>query len=151
MPCDRHLSDPVVVCDRAVSIAAPPHLVYAWLCQLRVAPYSYDLFDNWGRPSPRDRDPHLTELAQGQRFMTLFELIDHTPGAQITLRAKGVAVTYAVRPDQAGEGARLHVRARFRGRSWMIAPLLLGDFVMMRKQLLTLRDLAEREAASAPG
>ncbi|MFE5288100.1 hypothetical protein ACFRAQ_24285 [Nocardia sp. NPDC056611] len=149
MPCDAELSGSVVICDRAVPVDAPAPLVFAWLCQLRAAPYSYDLLDNFGHRSPRLRDPELTELALGQRFMSLFELVDFTPDEQITLRAKGVAVTYAVRPET-GAGSRLHARVRFRGPAWPLALPVFGDFLMMRKQLLTLKALAEREAV-APG
>ncbi|MGW2664600.1 hypothetical protein ACWCW7_26890 [Nocardia tengchongensis] len=149
LPCDSEDSGPVVVCDRAVSVAAPAATVFAWLCQLRVAPYSYDLLDNFGRRSPRERDERLTELAVGQRFMSLFELTGFTPGVQVTLLAKGVAVTYAVHPD--GEsGSRLHARVRFRGPAWLLAVPVFGDFLMMRKQLLTLKEFAEREVL-APG
>lgn len=150
LPCDGELSGTVTVCDRVVSVDAPPETVFAWLCQLRVAPYSYDLLDNPGRRSPRRRDPELTELAVGQRFMGAFDLDSWTPGVQLTLRTTGrlaVAVTYAVRPDVAG--SRLHARVRFAGPAWLVWPLAAGDFVMMRKQLLTLKELAEREARSA--
>lgn len=151
LPCDGELSGAVTVCDRVVSVDAPPATVFAWLCQLRVAPYSYDLLDNPGRRSPRERDPELTELAVGQRFMGAFELDNFTPGIQLTLVTTGrlrVAVTYAVRADVAG--SRLHARVRFAGPRWLVWPLAAGDFVMMRKQLLTMKDLAEREARSAP-
>src|SRR5215212_4634457 len=40
-PCDD-LMPGAVQLDRAISIDAPPTIVFAWLCQLRVAPYSYD-------------------------------------------------------------------------------------------------------------
>ncbi|WP_280257681.1 hypothetical protein [Nocardia wallacei] len=148
LPCDAELSGTVTVCDRAVGVDAPHGLVFAWLCQLRVAPYSYDLLDNFGRTSPRRRDRRLTELAIGQRFMGAFTLIGFAPAEHITLRGAGVAVTYATRPD--GDGCRLHARVRFRGPAWLLAPVLIGDFVMMRKQLLTLRELAEREAVAPP-
>ncbi|GAB4582380.1 SRPBCC family protein [Nocardia sp. IFM 10818] len=147
LPCDDEVSGSVVVCDRAISIDAPPPVVFAWLCQLRAAPYSYDLLDNWGRRSPRRRDPKLTELAVGQRFMSVFELDNFTPDAQITLRTGGVAVTYAVRP--ADTGSRLHARVLFRGPSWLLPPVIFGDFLMMRKQLLTLKELAEQENRAA--
>ncbi|MFD7844628.1 hypothetical protein ACFV4K_17025 [Nocardia sp. NPDC059764] len=147
MPCDAALSGSVVICDRAVPVDAPPPLVFAWLCQLRAAPYSYDLLDNFGRRSPRLRDPELTDLAVGQRVMSVFELTDFTPGEQITLRAKSVAVTYAVRPET-GAGSRLHARVRFRGPAWLLALPVFGDFLMMRKQLLTLKECAEREAVA---
>ena len=142
---DTLLSGPVTICDRAVAVDAPADLVFAWICQLRRAPYSYDLLDNFGRRSPRRRDPHLTELAVGQRFMSLFELVAFTRGAEITLRSRSCVVTYSATSRDAG--ARLHTRVRFRGRGPLVALLAAGDFLMMRKQLLTLRDLAEHEAS----
>ena len=147
LPCDA-LSPRAVRADRAISLAAPPPIVFAWLCQLRVAPYSYDILDNFGRRSPRERTPELVHLEVGQRFMTIFALQSFVDGAQITLRSKDVAVTYAVSPE--GAGARLHARVLF-GGSWFLAHVLaLGDLVMMRKQLLTVKSLAEREAAACP-
>lgn len=145
MPCDALCPDATVAADRAISIAAPPSLVFAWLCQLRVAPYSYDILDNLGRRSPRERNPDLVQLAVGQRFMTMFALQSFVGGEQITLRSKGVAVSYTVRSD--GAGSRLHVRVLFDGPPPLARALALGDLVMMRKQLLTLKSLAEREAA----
>jgi len=78
--------------------------------------------------------------------MTLFALQSFVADEQITLLAKGVAVTYAIRPE--GAGARLHVRVLFGGPRPLARLLALGDLVMMRKQLLTLKSLAEREAAA---
>ena len=146
LPCDALRPHAGIQADRAIGIAAPPSIVFAWLCQLRAAPYSYDLLDNHGRRSPRERDPELVHLAVGQRFMTLFALQSFVADEQITLLAKGVAVTYAIRPE--GAGARLHVRVLFGGPRPLARLLALGDLVMMRKQLLTLKSLAEREAAA---
>jgi hypothetical protein len=144
LPCDPLRPPGGVRADRAIGIAAPPAIVFSWLCQLRAAPYSYDILDNLGRRSPRERDPELAHLRVGQRFMTIFVLQSFVDGEQITLRSKGVAVTYAVRPE--GAGSRLHVRVLF-GGPWLLARVLaLGDLVMMRKQLLTLKSLAEHEA-----
>ncbi|WP_405163521.1 hypothetical protein OG203_45955 [Nocardia sp. NBC_01499] len=134
--------------DRAISVEAPHDLVYAWLCQLRVAPYSYDLLDRWGRPSPRHRDPHLTELEVGQRFMGQFDLVSFALNQHITLVTGKIAVTYAVRPE--GAGTRLVARVRM-GGPWIVGRLLaVGDVVMMRKQLLTLKELAEAENRAEP-
>ena len=146
LPCDA-LAPGGTGADRAMTIDASPPIVFAWLCQLRVAPYSYDLLDNFGRRSPRKRDSGLTRLEVGQRFMTLFALQSFVDGEHITLRSKSVAVTYAVRSE--GSGSRLHVRVRFEGPSLVGRLLALGDLVMMRKQLLTLKSLAEREGAVA--
>jgi hypothetical protein len=147
LPCDRFRPRAGVQADRAISIDAPPPIVFSWLCQLRVAPYSYDILDNLGRRSPRERNPELVHLEVGQRFMTMFALQSFVDNEQITLRSKAAAVTYAVQPEQTG--SRLHVRVLF-GGPWLLGRLLaLGDLVMMRRQLLTLKSLAEREAATA--
>jgi hypothetical protein len=144
MPCDALAPDACTHADRGISIDASPSLVFCWLCQLRVAPYSYDILDNVGRRSPRQRSLELCDLEVGQRFMTIFTLRSFDDAEQITLRSKGVAVTYALRPQ--GAGTRLHVRVLFEV-PWFHGRLLaLADMVMMRKQLLTLKALAEREA-----
>jgi hypothetical protein len=147
--------------DRAISIDAPPAIVFAWLCQLRVAPYSYDVLDNTGRRSPRTRSAELTDLAVGQPFVRIFgstyvfELASFAHNEHITLRPrKGSAMsrfatvsnTYAVRPE--GNGSRLHVRVLFDG-PWLVGQTLaLANLLMMRKQLLVLKSLAERDALS---
>ena len=146
LPCDGLRPRAGIQADRAIGIAAPPSIVFCWLCQLRAAPYSYDILDNLGRRSPRERNPELVHLEVGQRFMTLFALESFVADEQITLLAKGVAVTYAVRPD--GAGSRLHVRVLLGGPTLLARLLVLGDLVMMRKQLITLKSLAEREAAA---
>ncbi|MGB3484932.1 MAG: hypothetical protein WBB07_22270 [Mycobacterium sp.] len=145
LPCDAIAPHAAARADRAIGIAASPSVTFGWLCQLRGAPYSYDLLDNFGRRSPRSRDPELTKLAAGQRFMHIFELVDFVPDEHITLRTGRVAVTYAVRP--VGAATRLQVRVLFGGPRAFGWALALGDSVMMRKQLLTLRELAEGETA----
>ena len=146
MPCDQLASDAATRADRAINIDAPPATVFAWLCQLRVAPYSYDLLDNFGRRSPRRRDPELVNLQVGQRFMTLFTLHSFVDGRHVTLRTNLVAVTYAVQPR--GAGSRMHVRVLFEWPRLIGRIAALGDLVMMRKQLLTLKSLAEDESAA---
>jgi hypothetical protein len=141
LPCDDILSGEHLVVDRAVDVDADPASVFRWLCQLRVAPYSYDWIDNFGRRSPRTLTPGLENLAEGQRFMTIFRLRSWTPDEQITLvRGSHLAVTYRVTPG------RLHMRARWRSR---IPGMALGDLVMSRKQLLTLSELARRAPATS--
>ncbi|MGV0746080.1 hypothetical protein [Mycolicibacterium sp. XJ870] len=145
LPCDEVAPSARTRADRAITINAPASVVFGWLCQLRVAPYSYDLLDNFGRRSPRTRDPALTGLAIGQRFMGLFDLQSFTDDEHITLQSGKVTVTYSVRA--AGAGSRLHVRVLFDGPRLVGWALAVGDVVMMRKQLLTLRHLSELDAA----
>ena len=148
LPCNALCPQAGVRADRAISIDAAPSIVFAWLCQLRVAPYSYDILDNLGRRSPRRRDPGLAHLEVGQRFMTMFALQSFVDDEQITLQSQGVAVTYALRSEAAG--TRLHARVLFAGPRLVGRLLALGDLVMMRKQLRTLKSLAEQEARSSP-
>ena len=75
--------------------------------------------------------------------MTVFELVSFVHGEHITLRSTGVAVTYAARAD--GTDARLVARVLFSAPPLVSRVLALGDLVMMRKQLRTLKTLAERE------
>jgi hypothetical protein len=39
--CDRFLGDPDDVLYRGIDVDAPPPVVFRWLCQMRIAPYSY--------------------------------------------------------------------------------------------------------------
>jgi hypothetical protein len=84
-PSDRYLADPDSVCWRAVDVEARPSVVFRWLCQVRVAPYSYDLLDNLGRRSPQTLTEGLDQLELGQRFMTMFELVEFEQDRHITL------------------------------------------------------------------
>ena len=157
LPCDRFLPEADDVVDRAVDVAAPPAAVFRRLCQLRVAPYSYDLIDNLGRSSPRELVPGLDRLELGQRFAHIFRLVDVEPGRSITIRTDvglfgDVVGTYLVTPRPGGSRLAVRLRVRHRrdplGLLWSLV-LGPGDLVMMRKQLRTLAALAEADAASA--
>jgi hypothetical protein len=156
-PCDRLIPDPYLEGFRAVDVAAPVAVAFRWLCQLRVAPYSYDWIDNWGRRSPRDLTPGVEELREGQRVMSIFRLIEFERDRHITLVSEGkvfgtVGCTYRV--DPAGERSRIVVKVLAgsppRGPQAPLLRLILapGDLIMMRRQLLNLAQLAERSAAA---
>jgi hypothetical protein len=84
-PCDRLVAAPNLILFRAVGVDAPKGILFRWLCQLRAAPYSYDWLDNFGRESPRTRDPELERLTVGDRVMTLFRLADFARDQHLTL------------------------------------------------------------------
>jgi hypothetical protein len=161
-PCDAVPLDADLVLWRAVAVDAVPEVLFRWLCQLRVAPYSYDWIDNWGRRSPRRLTPGLEHLAVGQRFMTIFRLAAFSPDDHITLTSRtavfgDIACTYRVRPVAGADPAlpprsRLAVKLRVRlpdspWRGILGSTLAAGDLVMMRKQLRTLAALAARSPA----
>ncbi|GAA1563219.1 hypothetical protein GCM10009789_15350 [Kribbella sancticallisti] len=157
-PCDRYVEGAVASCLRAVDSAADAETVFRWYCQLRVAPYSYDSLDNWGKPSPRTLTPGLDELEVGQSVMTIFRLVDFTPGRQLTLRLRNpasrrlygdIAVSYTVTPRPGG--SRLVVKLVIPAEVGAIRRRLLawGDLLMMRKQLITLSTLAEQTSRKA--
>jgi hypothetical protein len=158
-PCDAWLGPGARAVFRAIDIAAPAPLVFRWLCQIQVAPYSYDWIDNLGRRSPRQLTPGLDCLEVGQRFL-IFRLVHFEPDRSVTLESTTwafghVVLTYAVRPVDERR-SRLVVKlgqSRREGVLARVADALLpaGDLVMMRKQLLTLQRLAERDARTESG
>jgi hypothetical protein len=155
-PCDALLTDPDDVLFRAVTVEAAAAVVFRWLCQLKAAPYSYDWIDNRGRRSPRRLVAGLEQLAIGQPVMRIFRLASFETDRHLTLRLTDraaarlfgeIAGTYRVEP-LAERRCRLVVKLalrhppRFPG-TWLRRLLPAGDLIMMRKQLLTLKDLAE--------
>ncbi|MEO8183637.1 MAG: hypothetical protein ABI895_32805 [Deltaproteobacteria bacterium] len=157
-PCDALAREADAVLFRGVSVNASTATVYRWLCQLRVAPYSYDWIDNWGRRSPQHLSTGLEQLSRGQELMGIFTLVDFETDRHVTLRIRqgsaaerafgDVRGTYLVVAE--GQGCRLLVKLLAQyppGLVGMAARRLLpwGDLVMMRRQLLNLKRLAERQ------
>lgn len=163
-PCDRLLAQPDLAYYRGITIHAPPGEIFRWLCQLRVAPYSYDVMDNLGRRSPQELTPGLDDLTAGQRVMGVFELVDFERERHLTIRLRfdrfesrfyglflsDLAASYLV-AQEAGGGSRLLLKlvVRYRGGplGWLARAFLpWGDLVMMRKQFVNLKKLSEQTA-----
>ncbi len=155
-PCDRYLPDAHDNYFRAVTVEAPAQIVFRWLCQLKVAPYSYDWIDNRGRRSPSSLVSGAEDLAIGQRVMRIFRLAEFEQGRHLTLFLDArhaeqlfgrIAVSYVVLSIDAG-CSRLNAKLcvcypqhRLGGLTRWLLPW--GDWFMMRKQLLTLKCRAE--------
>jgi hypothetical protein len=143
---------------RAVRIDAPQALVFRWLCQLRIAPYSYDWLDNFGRRSPPHLTPGLEALAPGQRVMIIFRIASFEADRSLTVRlasrlgrvAMGdFAGSYAIEATAGGCRLIAKILVRYpRGPYGRLLRVLMpfADLIMFRKQLLTLRRYAERDA-----
>ncbi len=160
-PCDSLISQPDTTLYRGVTINTTPETVFRWLCQLRAAPYSYDWIDNRGRQSPRELTAGLEQLARGQDVMSIFKLIAFEQGRHLTIRLKprssasrtfgDIGVSYLVVPLNGAppvNRCRLLVKLIAKYPSGMKGKLLRtllpwGDLIMMRRQLLNLKQLAE--------
>ena len=151
-PCDRWVEGFTDAYYRGVTVNAEAAVVFRWLCQLKVAPYSYDWIDNWGRQSPRTLTPGVERLAVGDRFM-IFTLVEFEQDRHVTLRMAGsrvfpeIAVTYVIFPlSQEVTRLVMKIVARYRDgvgatlQRWLLP---WGDLVMARRQLMGLRALAE--------
>ena len=155
-PCGRYLPEAQDEYFRAVTVRAPAQQIFRWLCQLKAAPYSYDWIDNFGRTSPRQLQPGVDNLEAGQRVMTIFRLAEFGRDRHLTLlldtpravRLFGhIALSYTIIPLDAAS-CRMVAKLRVQYpdhplKFWMKWLLPWGDWIMMRKQLLTLKRLAE--------
>lgn len=66
------------------------------------------------------------------------------PGEQLTARILGAVMSYVLVPS--GDGTRLLLKVVVAERGWLAPFLSVGDLVMARRQLLNLKQLAERSA-----
>jgi hypothetical protein len=156
-PADDLVPDALLL-TRAIAVAAPAPVTWRWLCQVSVAPYSYDWIDNRGRLSPQELTPGADRLEVGQTMAVVFHLVACDDGHHWTAvtSARGrrmfgpVAMTYAAEPAGAESRivCRLAVAARGPLERVRAHALAWGDLVMMRRQLLNLRALAERAGSS---
>jgi hypothetical protein len=152
-PCDGLIADPDDVLFRAVEVRAARPTVFRWLCQLRAAPYSYDKLDNPGRRSPQSLTPGLERLEVGQRVMSIFRLTEFEQDRSITVFSQGrlfgrVACTYEVQDRPSGSRLLVKMGVAYNARGLAALPmrtlLPAGDLLMMRRQLLNLKALAEQ-------
>lgn len=151
--CDDYVRAPTLAAWRGVSVNASPTVVWGRLRQVRLAPYSYDLIDNLGRRSPRERRD-LAEPAVGDPFTRALgrdqgRVVAVDPGKQLTATIMGAHMSYVVLPS--GDRTRLLLKVVARTNPVLASALCLGDLVMARRQLLTLKALAEHDQAPSGG
>jgi hypothetical protein len=158
-PCDDFVSSPALQAWRGVRIEAPAQAVWPWVAQIRLAPYSCDWIDNRGRRSPREL-AGLPEPRAGERFTAsggrpLGRIVSVDPGRQLTGTIMGAFMSYVLVPQGDGATRLLLKVVTARSRRWVAPALSAGDLIMARRQLLNLKQLAERDhrrasARSAP-
>ncbi|MGD8684579.1 MAG: hypothetical protein PVG27_11585 [Chloroflexota bacterium] len=159
LPGDDVVSRPHLAFTRALTIGAPPSEVWPWLVQMggyeRAGWYSYDRFDNAGRPSASTIIPELQNLRVGDIMPTspsgfgfTVEAIDPERSLVLTVRDPAGTLSIAFVLDPLGSSTRLLLRGRLHVSPTLRGLLMLlmmdaGDFVMMRKMLLGIRARAE--------
>jgi hypothetical protein len=146
-PCDAFVASPTLQAWRGVRVEAPAEVVWPWVAQVRLAPYSYDWIDNLGRRSPREL-AGLPEPRVGERFTTAGgrawgRIVSVEPGKQLTGTIGGAFMSYVLVPaDQ--RMTRLLLKIVIRTTRLAAVGLSVGDLIMARRQLLNLKHLAER-------
>jgi hypothetical protein len=145
---------------RAITIAARPERVWPWLVQVgvkRAGWYSYDLLDNFGRPSARRIIPELQHLEVG-------DVLPMSPDGRSGIRVRAIEpgrsmiwgdpgeVTWSWVLEPVGDSAtRLLTRIRVRYR-WLRPSIAFGmliefaDIFILRRMLLNLKARAESTA-----
>jgi hypothetical protein len=161
MAGDELVARPQFAPTRAITVDAPPDAVWPWLVQLgygRAGWYSYDCLDNLGHG--RSADEILSDLQDVQvgdvipmgpvrndDTVWTIEQID----APKTMVWSKPAATWTWRLEELpGDRTRLvtRIRVRYRARPTVLSELVLlelGDFWMMRKELRSIKERAERE------
>jgi hypothetical protein len=160
LPGDDLVTRPTFNATRAISIDAPPEEIWPWLVQVgskRAGWYSYDWLDNLGRSSARRIIPELQHLAPGD-IVPMSP--DGTQGIQVYSLDRPNSMIWGTpgntswvwqldaRPDGARVITRIRSRIRWQPISIAYSVLMeIGDFWMIRKMLLNLRDRAEGRSA----
>ncbi|SEG48983.1 hypothetical protein SAMN04489712_105508 [Thermomonospora echinospora] len=146
-PCDDFVVSPTLRAWRGVGVNAPATVVWPWVAQVRLAPYSYDWIDNLGRRSPRQL-VGLPEPRVGEAFTTAGgrkrgRILSVEPGKQLTGRIMNAVMSYVLVPEEHNT-TRLLLKVVMRTNRVVALGLSVGDLVMARRQLLTFKQLAER-------
>jgi len=161
MAGDEQVREPMFSATRAISVGAPAAMVFPWLRQMgfgRAGWYSYDWIDNFGKESARFILPQWQHVGPGDAIPAgplsftathvepnrAFCIVQHNKRVQFSL-------AFELHPETAG--TRLVSRARARlafpgGRHlarWLLEP---GDGLMVRKQLLGIKERAESLATA---
>ena len=164
MPGDDQVPHPMLQATRAVTIRASAAEVWPWLIQMgyrRAGWYSYDILDNEGIRVNRII-PELQHLEVGDVMKTDAEggftvaAIDPNRSLVLVIRnlyAQISSTTFLDEIDKEQTRLIIRLRANYKPGLWTTLFYLIfepGDFVMMRKELLGIKQRVERMNRSAP-
>ena len=146
-PCDEVVRSPALELWRGVTVETPPAELWPWMCQLRLAPYSYDWLDNLGHRSPRELRG-LPDPRPGEPFSCVAgrfgagRVLSVTREEHLTASVMGAVMSYVLSPEGPAT-TRLLLKIVMRQGRWYAPALSLGDLLMARRQLKNLKALAE--------
>ncbi|MFF5980606.1 hypothetical protein ACFY78_17350 [Streptomyces olindensis] len=165
----KHVPPPLDTYYRGITVHADRAVVWRWLCQMRVAPYSYDWIDNYGRRSPRTLTPGADDLEIGQPILVIFQVVGFERDHHITVQIKpglrwfwgNTCCTFRVADTADGDGCRLLMIMTVHDRPGRLARATglyqvrkyffpWAEFVMVHKQFRTFKMLAEKTARENP-
>jgi hypothetical protein len=145
-PCDEIVPRPTLQAWRGVTVHRTRDVLWPWVAQIRLAPYSYDWIDNLGRRSPQTLmglpDPLVGEAFSTAATGPFGRILAAESPEHFTGEIMGACISYVLVPQE--QSTRLLMKLLTSASKW-VAPLLsVGDLVMARRQLLNLKALAER-------
>lgn len=149
--CDTFVANPRLEAWRAATVAAPLAATWAWVGQIRAAPYSYDRIDNAGKRSPRQL-LEWPEPVVGEPFTRVGgrpcgRIVDVRPLSSLTGTIMGGYLTYALTAESPTT-ARLVLKVVADPPPLVAGLHCLGDPVMARRQLLNLQAHAEGSSSA---
>jgi hypothetical protein len=164
MPGDELVPGCRYRCTRAVSIDVPPEEVWPWLVQVgfgKAGFYANDLLDTVAHPSA-DRILDEFQNPKVGDWVPMFSKVTDSTAFRISAIRPGEELVW-VKPDSTWAWTltdvggrtrlvtRLRILYRWHGPADALLSLVLnefGDFPMMRKMLLTLKQRAETSSAA---
>lgn len=163
MPGDDIIDDVAYLCTRAITIDAPPPAVWPWLAQvgcLKAGFYADDLLDNLGHPSAREILPEFQQLEIGQwvpmsptpNDTTAFKIAGFDESRWLLWQQPLSTWSWTLTELPGGRTrliTRLRIHLDWTHRAVSLFSVVLnecGDFPMMRRMLLGIRDRAEAQA-----
>jgi hypothetical protein len=161
LPGDDLVLDATTVDTRAIDIAAPPAAVWPWLVQMgdtRAGLYSYSVM---GFPHGRGATtivPEWQHLAESD-VLNEWVVREIEPERALVLASDRMGRwSWVFVLEPLDEGARTRLIERWKGKATggprgmgvLLSAFDFGEFLMIRKQMLGIRDRAEHSTAVEP-